>query len=170
MPDISTPNWSAALQRLARSYARVARQVLGDNLTSVVLYGSVARGEAHAESDVDLLIICKQLPHAIFERNRLLDPVREQVEPRLRRLWARGYRGDFSEILKTEAEAQHVVPPYLDMTEDAILLVDRGRFFAQVLERVRERLRELGAQRKQLGTVRYWDLKPDFRPGEVIEI
>jgi len=39
-----------------------------------------------------------------------------------------------------------------------------------VLERVRERLRELGAQRKQPGTVRYWDLKPDFRPGEVIEI
>ena len=119
---------------------------------------------------IDLLIICEQLPRGIFERNRLLDPVREQVEPRLRRLWARGYRGDFSEILKTEAEAQYVVPPYLDMTEDAILLVDRGRFFAQVLERVRERLRELGAPRKQLGTVRYWDLKPDFRPGEVIEI
>jgi predicted nucleotidyltransferase len=170
MQHAHTPKWSTPLQRLARSYARAARKVLGDNLTSVVLYGSVARGEAHAESDIDLLIICKQLPHGIFERNQLLDPVREQLQSQWRRLWARGYRGDFSEILKTEAEAQHVTPPYLDMTEDAILLVDRGEFFAQVLERVRARLKELGAQRKQLGTVRYWDLKPNFRPGEVIEI
>ena len=36
------------------------------------------------------------------------------------------------------------------------------------LARLRERLRELGAQRKQLGRIRYWDLKPDFQPGEVI--
>jgi predicted nucleotidyltransferase len=170
MRHAQTVNWSNALQRLARCYARAARETLGENLTSVVLYGSVARGEAHADSDIDLLIICRQLPRGIFERNGLLHPVREQMEPRLRRLWARGYRGDFSEVLKTEAEAQHVVPPYLDMTEDAMLLVDRRHFFAGVLERVRQRLRELGAQRKRLGTVRYWDLKPDFRPGEVIEI
>jgi hypothetical protein len=56
------------------------------------------------------------------------------------------------------------------MTEEAVILFDRDDFFAQVLARVRERLRELGAQRRQLGRMRYWDLKPDFKPGEVITL
>lgn len=56
------------------------------------------------------------------------------------------------------------------MTEDAILLYDREGFFAGMLQRLRSRLAELGAQRKQLGRLRYWDLKPDFQLGEVIEL
>ncbi|MEW6049226.1 MAG: nucleotidyltransferase domain-containing protein, partial [Bacillota bacterium] len=50
------------LRRLAEAYALAAREVLGDNLTSVVLFGSVARGEAGPGSDVDLLVVCRELP------------------------------------------------------------------------------------------------------------
>jgi predicted nucleotidyltransferase len=52
------------LSRVAVSYKRVAerlaerlRDAVGDRIEAIVLYGSVARGEAGKDSDVDLLII-----------------------------------------------------------------------------------------------------------------
>ena len=48
--------------------------------------------------------------------------------------------------------------------------LQRGDFFTGVLARLRKRLQVLGAQRKQLGKLRYWDLKPDFEAGEVITL
>lgn len=62
------------------------------------------------------------------------------------------------------------MPLYLDMTEDAILLRDEGGFFAGVLGRLRDRLRQLGAVRRRMGQLRYWDLKPDLVAGERIEL
>ena len=56
------------------------------------------------------------------------------------------------------------------MTEEAIILYDKNAFFAGLLERLRRRLQELGARKKRIGKAWYWDLKPDFRPGEVIEL
>jgi hypothetical protein len=38
------------------------------------------------------------------------------------------------------------------------------------LECLRKKLRQLGAQRKRMGKVWYWDLKPDYKPGEVIDL
>lgn len=164
----SDPALNQTLRRLAERYAAIAQEVLGDNLTAVVLFGSVAQGQAGPRSDIDLLVICRKLPGGAFRRQETLDPVREQFRAELDQLWAQGCYTDFSEVIKSETEAQRTHPLYLDMTEEAVILFDRGGFFATVLERLRERLRELGAERKQLGRLRYWDLKPDFKPGEVI--
>lgn len=158
------------LRGLADRYAAVAQEVLGDNLTSVVLFGSVARGEAGPRSDVDLLVVCRDLPRGAFRRREALAPVRERLQGDLDRLWAGGITTDVIEVIKTEAEARHVRLLYLDMTEEAVLLFDRGGFFEGVLAGLRRRLKELGSVRRRLGNVRYWDLKPDFKPGEVIEL
>jgi len=166
----SDPTLNQTLQHLAERYAAIAQEVLGDNLTSVVLFGSVARDQARPSSDVDLLVIGRELPAGAFRRREMLEPVRERLQADLDRLWAQGIYADFVEVIKSEAEAQRTHPLYLDMTEEAVILFDRGGFFAGVLERLRGRLQELGAERKQLGRLRYWDLKPDFKPGEVITL
>jgi predicted nucleotidyltransferase len=49
MPDICEEN--------ALRFTEILRKRLGENLHAVVLYGSVARGTAHAGSDVDLLVV-----------------------------------------------------------------------------------------------------------------
>lgn len=50
---------------LARAFKREAQKILGDNLVSVVLYGSRARGTAKADSDMDILLLTKrQLSHS----------------------------------------------------------------------------------------------------------
>ena len=164
----NTTALNRTLRDLAEQYAAVGQAVLGDNLTSVVLFGSVARGRAGPESDIDLLVICRELPAGAFRRQEVLEPVRERLQADLDRLWEQGCYIDFTEVIKTEIEAQRTHLLYLDMTQEVVILFDRGGFFAGVLARVRERLRELGARRKRLGRMRYWDLKPDFKPGEVI--
>ncbi|MCX7844179.1 MAG: nucleotidyltransferase domain-containing protein, partial [Candidatus Bipolaricaulota bacterium] len=141
-----------------------------ENLTSVVLFGSVARGEAHARSDIDLFVVARALPKGAFRRRGALEPVRARLEPELAELWKMGIYTDFAEILRTEVEARRFHALYLDMTEEAVVLYERGGFLAEVLERVRGKLRELGAQCKRLGKAWYWDLKPDYKPGEAIDL
>ena len=68
------------LKSLAEKYAQLAKKHLGANLISVALFGSVARGEATSQSDIDLLIVCKNLPKGMFKRHALLEPVREQLQ------------------------------------------------------------------------------------------
>ncbi|MBK7203130.1 nucleotidyltransferase domain-containing protein [Candidatus Amarolinea dominans] len=163
-------NWQQYLFRLAQQYSDVAQEIIGDNLVSVVLFGSIVRGEAHANSDIDLLIVCRQLPQGVFLRQAVLEPIRQQLQTELRRLWQEGYYIDFAEHLKNREEASQIRLLYLDMTEEAVILFDQDAFFANVLERLRTHLRRTGAQRRKLGTIRYWDLKPDFRPGEVVTL
>jgi hypothetical protein len=159
-----------ALRAVAERFVRLLQETLGPNLVSVVLYGSVARGEASADSDVDLFVVCDALPEGRFARLRLIADADREVQEELVGLGIRGIHTRLAVILRTRDEARRVVPLYLDMVEDARLLYDRDGFFAGMLARLRTRLAELGAERRRRGQVRYWILKRDFTPGEVIEL
>ncbi|MBI4391495.1 MAG: nucleotidyltransferase domain-containing protein [candidate division NC10 bacterium] len=155
---------------LARRLAEVLHQAWGENLVSVVLYGSAARGTARRDSDIDVLVIAERLPQRWHERLDLFRKAGEVLEPERRKLREEGYWVDFSPLVWTREEAQHTSRLYLDMTLEEGILFDRGGFFAGVLSRLRERLARLGAVRRQVGRKWYWDLKPDYRYGEIFEI
>ncbi len=145
--------------------------VLGDRLVSLVVYGSVARGDARPDSDIDVVVVAEGLPRGMHRRLEVFERAEELIEEELERLRAEtGYMLDFSPILLTPREAARHRPIYLDMTEDAVIVYDRDGFMEEVLRRVAERLRELGAERVWLGRRWYWRLKRDYKPGEVIEI
>lgn len=160
----------AALRTLAEEYARALQETLGERLVSVVLYGSVARGEPRVTSDVDLLAVVEGLPQSRLQRHAVLEAADARVESRVEALAARGVHTAVSGILKTPAEAQRIVPLYLDMVEDAVLLFDKDGFFAAILERLRQSLARLGSRRHRVGRFRYWELKPDLRPGEIFSL
>jgi len=138
--------------------------LLGEQLVSIVLFGSVARGDAHDTSDIDLLIVAEGFPRRLAERRRPL-----LVE------WAR-VRGDLPAIewnlvTKTPEEALAHSPLYLDLVEDAVLLFDRGEFFEAILQSLRVRMQALGSRRIYLPDGSwYWDLRPGFQFGEVVEL
>ena len=143
----------------------------GERLVSVVVFGSVARETQTYESDIDLLIIAKNLPDGRMKRIREFDSVEEKIEPFLKSLRVgEGINTYLSTIIKSPEEAERGSPLFLDMVEDARILFDRNGFFQGVLERLRERLNKLGAKRIWRGNAWYWDLKPDYKPGDVIEL
>ena len=47
------------IQEIAMEYKKSLRQLYGEDLAEVILYGSYARGDYNAESDVDIAIVFK---------------------------------------------------------------------------------------------------------------
>ena len=48
--------YSAALD----AFVKKAKDILSDDLIDVLIYGSVARGNAHPDSDIDVIVIVKK--------------------------------------------------------------------------------------------------------------
>jgi predicted nucleotidyltransferase len=59
--------------RVARAAAQKLKDAYGERLVDVVIFGSWARGDAHEESDVDLLVVLDRLRDRAAERNRMVD-------------------------------------------------------------------------------------------------
>ncbi|ACR41410.1 nucleotidyltransferase domain-containing protein [Saccharolobus islandicus] len=155
---------------LLNNMVKIMKEEFKDDLISVVLYGSVARGDNRNDSDVDLLIIIKNLPKdSMLKRIRLFET---KVEDKLNldEYWKNGYYISLSPILKTPEEAEKISPLYLDMAYDAIILYDKNQFFTKILQKLKERLKELGAERVRIGKKWYWVLKKDSKFGDTIEL
>ena len=153
--------------RTAIAAAAEAWSALGDpRLRSLVLFGSTARGRIAARSDVDLLVVADGFPRSLAERRRPLLAAWSGLRER-RALPS----VEWSLVTKSPEEAQVRSPLYLDMVEDGVILLDRGGFFQAVLDAMRARMQALGSRRVFLDDGRwYWNLKPDFRFGDVVEI
>ncbi|BDB98483.1 nucleotidyltransferase domain-containing protein [Saccharolobus caldissimus] len=155
---------------LLNNMVKIMKEEFKDDLISVILYGSVARGDNRNDSDVDLLIIIKNLPKdSMLKRIRLFET---KVEDKLNldEYWKNGYYISLSPILKTPEEAEKISPLYLDMVYDAIILYDKNQFFTKILQKLKERLKELGAERVRIGKKWYWVLKKDSKFGDTIEL
>lgn len=144
-----------------------------DDLLSVVLFGSVARGTANKESDIDLLVVSSSFPSSMHFRMKELTPIIMKLErsEEFLELRRQGYVSWIQFHPLRPDEAKKTRPIYLDMIEDGVILLDRNSFIEKVLLSVKAKLNRLGAKRIVLGDNSwYWDLKPDIRKGEIIDI
>ncbi len=157
------------------------RQLLSDlcdairakiSVRSIVLFGSLARGDATKSSDIDLIVVSDDFPERYGARFDVLRPLFMEMKktPAYRELRKKGYWITFSPVPYRPEDLRDTPPLLLDVVEDGILLFDDGTM-KRKLDEVREKLKELGARR--VWTKRgswYWILKPDMKPGEVVEI
>ncbi len=144
--------------------------VYGEHLVSAALFGSVARRSARPDSDVDLFLVVDDLPRGRRARLVTFDPVEREITPARRALAAAGIVTEVMPILRTPEEIRSQSPLMLDLTEDAVLLLDRDATLTRSLDDLRQRLRRLGSRRILDAEGWYWDLKPDYRRGEIVEI
>jgi hypothetical protein len=141
-----------------------------DDLVSLVLFGSIARGEGSILSDIDLLLILEKC-HPNYHRS--LDQVLDVVD-RLKdlKVFGRireklGQEPFFSFLILSRKEAEENRYVFLDMINDAKILYDKNDFFIGRLKQLRKRIKELGSQKVTLEDGSwYWDLKPDLKIGD----
>ncbi|HID64465.1 MAG TPA: nucleotidyltransferase domain-containing protein [Anaerolineae bacterium] len=113
------------------------RDLMGSDLIAIVLYGSWARGESQPGSDVDLLVIARNLPHGRFERVNYVH-----------RLTVGRFRRRISVLAKEPTEFEgHFPSLYLDIGLDGIILYDTEGYMADKLARIREIIEEAGLYR-----------------------
>jgi predicted nucleotidyltransferase len=149
---------------------RLLREEIPANLVSLVLYGSVARGQASAESDLDLLVVLRDAPEAYYERLRPFVAVLRRLRrtPAAEQARACGLWGEPSFVILTQSEAAQSRLLYLDMTVEARVLLDEEGFFQARLRRTRQRLRQLGSRRVPTDRGWYWELQPGGKLGEAV--
>lgn len=142
------------------------------DLTSMAVYGSVARGKAGEDSDVDVLVVSNDFGGSMGSRvEELYKKVGGGVKDELGWLRRHSIHTNLSFYPLREEEAERAPILFLDLTEEAVILHDRDRFLERVLTEFKARLLRLGARRIATGKHSwYWDLKPEYKFGEEIEI
>ncbi|RMF94241.1 MAG: nucleotidyltransferase domain-containing protein [Nitrospinota bacterium] len=141
-----------------RSLVDALRHGLQENLWGVVLFGSATRGEAGAESDLDLLLVADGLPEKFTIRMQYL---RQMVPGEMRSM--------VSFIAKTRAEFEGSFPSYyLDIGVDGIILYDREGYMRQKLIRIQELIRLAGLHRRRFDHGFIWEWgKPPTGPWRI---
>ena len=156
-------------QYLKQLFDRLRNHLGEDVILAFALFGSVARGEARPDSDIDVLIVHREVE---------FDPIKKFVKARFelqeeaeyKRLNESGLNPYPSSIFMTERDLWERPLILLDILDHGLILYDTG-VLQKRFDALRRRLAELGSKKIVLedGTW-YWDLKPDWKPGEVIEL
>lgn len=122
------------------------------------------------DSDLDVHIVADDLPNGRVARAQDFEPIEKALAGELTAARSLGFATECSPVFKTRAEVLAGSPLFLDMTDDARILYDREGFFRGALDRLRQRLADLGARRIWRGNAWFWDLKPDYQAGDLFEL
>ena len=140
-------------------------------IRSIVIYGSLSRGVAERNSDVDLLVLMDS-EESVGERIQRLSQLEgiERIREELDWLDNHGIYTHISILPLTEDEATHFPPVLLDIIEDGIPVVEDDTFL-RLASTLRSRLTQADAKRVFLSPNEwYWDLAPRLRAGEVYAV
>ncbi len=162
--------WAAAFDELLAALLSACRNHYRERLVSLAVFGSVGRRTMRPDSDIDLLVVADPLPMGRMRRVGDFAPVESILDPMLKAKQAVGVTTRLSPLFKTPAEIALGSPILLDMTQDARILYDKDDFFHLQMLDLEARLNRLGARRVFQGESWWWDLKPDFKPGDVVTI
>lgn len=138
-------------QRIPALVVQALQRALGEQLIAVVLFGSRARGDAHAESDWDLLVIAEKLPEQFFDRHLFL-----------RRLLPTDC-SNASLLARTPQEFESHLPSlYLDIALDGRILYDPQGYAAGKLRALKRTIQKTGLyrERTQDGDIWRWRKEP----------
>lgn len=159
-----------AFSKISSAVRDACRDVYAERLVGLVLFGSVALGTMRADSDVDLLVVAEPLPEWRMDRTVEWDGVERLCAPTLERARRRGVDTRLAPMFRTPDELALGGFIIYDIAFDGVILYDFDARIESYFAEVRDRLDARGAVRASFRGMPYWVLKPDVRPGEVVEI
>ena len=124
-------------------WVQAASAVLGDDLVGVVLFSSLARGEANASSDVDLLVVTSR---------------RVPLGRRLYLAWDevcsdQTVNPHFAQVPATVLSAGSL---WYEIAIDGIVLLESGKQVSDVLRKIRKAIADRLIERKDAYGHGYW--------------
>jgi len=117
------------------------RERFSGHLVAVALFGSAARGEATEGSDLDFLVVLREVPKSLERRYQVYRPIRDALTMQSRKV--RDITAiDLDEEFINDEDAE-ITPLILNIASDATILYDPKGQLASFLRRV-QRLIEVG--------------------------
>jgi len=157
--------WSALAGRVVAEY----RAAIDDDLVAIALFGSVARGQPRPDSDLDLYVVTRKPSLGDSRLHGMWDRI--DASPEYQALVRAGYQPTPSPVPHSVDDLARHPWILLDIVHHGVILYDPAAVLERELEAVRRRMAELGSTRVELPDGSwYWDLKPDWRPGEVVDL
>jgi len=150
--------------------AKLLHQNYTDCLTSVCVYGSVARGTASETSDVDMLIVIEGLGGSVGRRLEELYAAIAPIEDERRFLSRNRVFTDLSFFPLSRNEASRFLPIYLDLIDEGIIVFDRKDFLNKILSQCRLLVVRTGGEKVATRGGWFWRLDPDMPVGERIAV
>ena len=138
-------------------------------LLGVWLFGSVARGEARPNSDVDLLVVARNL---MGNKSQMADAISSVVDVRSERdfFFRNGFVTDISFYPITEEELGRFYPIMLDVLDHGIVLYERGEILNKTARSMKEWLSRMRVRKVTLKRGWMWLLPPDLKVGEPVGV
>ncbi len=161
--DVDWPrrvNNPQALQMLQVALGAIFR-LYSRSLLSVAAFGSLASGEWTDTSDIDLLIVAKNLSPNYSERLKKAQEIFDVCSSVRVSQWQRGEGYHLLDLILLGAEELQKNELFLlDMTREAIILFDREDLLSKSLTGLKRRLEEKGVIRVETPSGKsYWDLR-----------
>ena len=126
-------------QEVCNRVVAILKENFGENLVGVALFGSAARGDTSARSDVDIFAIIENLPAKHFRRCTMLNSL---VLPRVQHR--------VTMVAKTKDEFLSAFPSlYLDLGLDGKILYDKEGFLSERLAMIRKIIHQSGLRREK---------------------
>lgn len=144
-----------------------AKDAYADNLLGILQFGSTVDSYLKNDTDIDLIIVLKQLPPRRRDRYDIFFSIEDRLQEQLKKLQTRGHSLYFSPIFRDEKRIRAFSPLLLDITEKSKILYDPQNILQQAIDKTRDWIIKSGAYKRQRGLKWFWVLSPNHVPGQI---
>lgn len=135
------------INKIVPELTNILKQKFSHDLLSVVLFGSFVKGTFTSTSDIDVLIICNNLPKDWRERDRMALELTEDIEIK--------HTIPIHMVLVSKNEISHAIetayPLMLEIYDANKIVYDKDNFFKQLLAEFEKNLRRWHAKKIEKG-------------------
>ena len=151
------------------NYVSHLKNCLNENLQSVILYGSFARGTWTKESDIDLFLIIKNDTAKMFERLTRIT-LDFEINNDLKNEKGETSYWTIQEISCSLADLNRFRTLFYDITEDGILIYDKNENGLKFIEKIKLRMKLKELKRVYINDRDFYWKRRDIKFGEIVEL
>ncbi len=137
--------------KLLTELTAILQQKFNQNLISIILFGSLAKGNFTKTSDIDVIVVCEDLIQDWRVRDKMIPALTEDIELK--------YSTPIHMNLVSEDEISHAIesvnPLMLEIYDANTIIFDKDNFFNNLLKNFEKNLSKWHAKKIEKG---FWKI------------